>query len=494
MIRLSVTTNEGRGVFSTQRNEVLVGSREGAGLRIPEPGIAPNHCLLRADGDTLTLVDLGGGVQHAGAPVAKAALRAGSAFRIGSCTVEVERVDGAVSAPPAPPANPVPQGPQPDFARELKKMLAATPWYFISLAVHALVLLVLSLIPYETEEKYRLQNLTAVEVDDPGSIEESPADIEPDLESLEEDEPAEDFEELIEPERKRRKEVPVPMEAQDRPDVTGLGQPNLNTRIKPLSTPTALKLSDGESDVNRGAHAEEQQRAKAIAAKGNERGIRRLKLLPQDRILVVEGEFDEMETILRLYEIPHTVIRREHLTMHGVKRAQVLCLNCGRTPTPLQKGVLVNKVKKFVKDGGWLISSDWALSPYLTEAFPDYVREITPRRRQLDTTVEVRPRAANSPLIEGVFARRMRTRWWLEEASKFVDPRAGKVNVLISSPDMKRRYGSGVVAIEFRPSRKGRVVHLLGHFYQKDGNRAGVVGMHRIILNFLQERFQGDER
>ena len=65
--------------------------------------------------------------------------------------------------------------------------------------------------------------------------------------------------------------------------------------------------------------------------------------------------------------------------------------------------------------------------------------------------------------------------------------------MLIDSDEMAQRYRSGIVAASCRPSRKGRVVHMLGHFFQKDGNRAGVVGMHRLILNFLLEKFRGEK-
>jgi len=171
----------------------------------------------------------------------------------------------------------------------------------------------------------------------------------------------------------------------------------------------------------------------------------------------------------------------------------VLCINCGRSPTALQKNVLVNKIKKFVERGGWLITSDWALAPYLTEAFPGFVTEVVPRKRQTDTTIEVENRSRNSPLLREVFGSKVRARWWLEEASKFVGTKGSRVKVLVYSEDMKRRYGSGVVAAEFRP-RRGRVLHLMGHFYQKDGNHAGVVAMHRLIFNFLQERFPAAAR
>jgi hypothetical protein len=503
MIRLCVTTAAGRSTFVTDRNEVLLGSREGADLRVEADGVAANHCMLRADGGALMLVDLGSpaGVSFAGQPVRQARLQPGSAFRIGDVLVEVEAVGAPpvppkqklqlAPAPPAPPAELVAHGPQADFGRELKKKLATTPWYAISAAVHALILLVMSLIPYERIEKYSLQQIKAELAEEGNELDEQPDDLEPDIESLHEDEPEDDFEELLAPEKKEKKDDSIPMQMDERPKLIGIGQPRLNKRISPLTSPNTLKTSEGESNISRSDAAAEQQRAKKVVAKGIGAGLRRLQTISRDRIVVIEGEFDEMQSILKIYDIPHTLIRRHHLTSYKLDRAKVLCINCGRSPTPLQKNILVNKVKAFAKKGGWVITSDWAIAPYLTEAFPQFVHEVPAARRQPDTTVEVRAKATQSPLIEGVFARRTRTRWWLEEASKFVARRGTKVQILIDSPEMRKTYGSGLVAIAFKPSRSGRVIHLIGHFFQKDGNRAGVVGMHRLILNVMKERFAG---
>ncbi|MHC4820415.1 MAG: hypothetical protein ACYTDX_01685, partial [Planctomycetota bacterium] len=35
---------------------------------------------------------------------------------------------------------------------------------------------------------------------------------------------------------------------------------------------------------------------------------------------------------------------------------------------------------------------------------------------------------------------------------------------------------------------KGKVLHLLGHAWQKQGNLKGTYGMQRIVLNFLLDR------
>jgi hypothetical protein len=209
--------------------------------------------------------------------------------------------------------------------------------------------------------------------------------------------------------------------------------------------------------------------------------------LPPDRILVVEGEFDKMERVLDAYRIRYTLIQREQLLRRRYPRAKMICINCARQVPEDKRRKIVPRIKDFVQAGGWIITSDWAIEPYLTMGFPGHVRMRDKTRHQPDTVVTVR-QTSTSPILDGVFSRRARTDWWLEETSTMFDVTPGKVNVLIVSEDMQQRFGSRVVAFDFLSGR-GRVLHLLGHFYQKDGNKMGIVGMHRLILNYLIERF-----
>ena len=95
------------------------------------------------------------------------------------------------------------------------------------------------------------------------------------------------------------------------------------------------------------------------------------------------------------------------------------------------------------------------------------------------------------PLLRGLPGDGEKSRWWLEDSSLLidvVDPRA--VEVLIESDDLEIRHGSRAVAVTFRHG-EGRVVHVLGHFFQKEGNLRGTVAMQRILLNFLYQSLRG---
>jgi len=101
--------------------------------------------------------------------------------------------------------------------------------------------------------------------------------------------------------------------------------------------------------------------------------------------------------------------------------------------------------------------------------------------------VTVHP-VSTDALLSGAFNRRTDSNWWIEETSTMFKIK-GDAEELVTSEDLERRYGARTVVFRFRYGR-GMVLHLLGHFYQKDGNRMGLVGMHTLINNLILARFE----
>jgi len=514
MLRLLITDSAGETRFETERDEILVGRREGVDLRLAEPAASRNHCLLRVERDHVRLMDLGtvNGTRVNGRRVDQARLVPGHELVIGTTRIRLLAFDpagaplaaaapgahraaaGATAATaPAPPPTrtartaPVSSGATPDFAREVREMLSKAPWYVISLVVHVVALLLLDLIPFRDREAPLAPGLEAVL---PGSeaLPEDVEQIEPDLAEIEPDLDEEPDLDLDDPAADRRQESPLDAiraeREQERPDELGLGKGERIFRIEPLIskplTGASEKLQKGDLEGEHG-RAQEQVRNRM----GDRIGDARRKLRASD-ILVVLGDFDKIELVLEAYGWPHTKIERQALVRRKYPAAKLLFINCARKPPAPEARKLVSIIKRFVQRGGWVVTSDWAIEPYLTDAFPDRVKLFEGKRRQPDTTVTVHP-SSTDPLLEGVFSRRARSAWWLEETSKLFTV-GGRVDVLVDSDDMLRRYGTKAVVFRFRYGR-GLVLHLLGHFYQKDGNRMGLVGMHTLINNVILDRF-----
>jgi hypothetical protein len=275
--------------------------------------------------------------------------------------------------------------------------------------------------------------------------------------------------------------------AHDDPLGTGDGRRPVTRLSKPLAW---SKTKGGEAAVNRADIEGEQGRATDEVKRGLGDGLHAARQrLSKEHIVVVRGAHDKIETVLDGYEWQYTLVTREDLLLRGAPKARILFVNCSNPPPPAQRTKLGELVKRLLHHGCWVVTSDWSVDPYLTTAFPGIVESRGAPRSQRDTTVEVEA-VGEDELLAGVFPRGSASHWWLEDSSTMVSI-SDKATALVASDDMRSRYGSRIVAFKFAYG-DGLVVHLVGHFYQKDGNLHGLVAMHRLINNVIVERVRAD--
>ena len=518
MLRLTIRTSSGETSFSSERGEILVGRREGVDLVLTEPVASRNHCLLRVEGNGVRLIDLGtvNGTVVDGDKVTQALLVPGQEFRIGDTTLRLlayaapEAAAGAAAAapvaeappgleleieaePPQPRQTPVPgRAVAADFGREVRALLMKTPWYTASLIFHVVALLALDLVTLRVTHLEEKPALAAIGPKQLEEIEDLIEGTEPDLEDLQPE--IDPLEELSAPDDLvsqpvRKDPLHADIDFDDIVPLERLGILGSQRQFRKLDVPlprTSIKGAD--QLLNKGDLQGEQGRATNTVKRDLGRGLRETKRrVKRAQIVVMRGDFDKIEKVLDMYEWPYTLIERRALLTRRFSKAKLLFINCGRKPARPQRRKLISIVKAFVSRGGWVVTSDWSIDPYITGSFPDRVRVVQPKRRQPDTTIAVRP-MMQDPLLLGVFSAHTRTTWWLEETSTMFSV-SGNVEVLVASAEMLKRYGAKVVVFRLRYG-SGRVLHLLGHFFQKDGNRMGLVGMHRLINNVILARFR----
>jgi hypothetical protein len=426
----------------------------------------------------------------------------GQGFAVGATVVRVLATAGAtrlaIDEPPSPPPPPLPPEPPPPlaetaahdsaFAREVRATLAQAPWYLVSLLLHVAFLLLMSLVETEQRAPERVAHIAVAPPKD-----EAEPDLPPDAPLSLADHEEEKIEDLLvfeEPPAAQRS-LPNSAEAADYEDLThaealgtGDGRRPVTRLKKPLAT---TKTKGGEKALDKGALDAEQGRATDEVKRGLGDGLREARQrLSKEHIVVVRGAHDKIEAVLDGYEWPYTLTTREDLLLRGAGRARILFVNCSNPPPPAQAAKIGALVKRLLGGGCWVVTSDWSVYPYLTEAFPTIVTSLGSPRSQRNTTVVVEPGDEDDALLAGVFPRRGGSEWWLEDSSTMVAV-TDRATTLVASEDMRGRYGSPVVAFKF-PFGNGVVVHLVGHFYQEDGNVHGLVAMHRLINNVILER------
>jgi len=172
-----------------------------------------------------------------------------------------------------------------------------------------------------------------------------------------------------------------------------------------------------------------------------------------DDIIVLKGKYDKVQNVLDAAGIPFLLVNS--LDEVSLVPTQLLIINCpGSEVTDDQ----IKKIRAFVRYGGSLITTDWALHYILEKAFPEFVAWNTKRTRNETVAIEIT--TPSHPLVSGFKG----DRWWLETESypiKIIDD--DRVSILINSPELRERYEQSAVAVYFR-YWYGEVFHMISHF------------------------------
>jgi HEAT repeat protein len=194
-------------------------------------------------------------------------------------------------------------------------------------------------------------------------------------------------------------------------------------------------------------------------------GRRGVEILQKARILVVLGRWDHAEKVLDHLRIPHTALRAQELKDAGLNPNQIILVNCEGT---LDKDS-AERIQWFVNVGGYLMSTDWALANAVRVAFPGYSGHF-PGANTGNDVVVVEEATRGHPFTAGVFTDVPAMKWWLEiQAFPITVDYPERIDILVDSAEMRRRYGSSPLALAFRWGL-GKVQHSVSHFaLQEEG-------------------------
>jgi hypothetical protein len=230
---------------------------------------------------------------------------------------------------------------------------------------------------------------------------------------------------------------------------------------KDKTPPAQGKSPDRMRDANRAASLLVRERMK----RDRPNDYRRFCRIRRADVLVVTGSYDHVETVLRDLVVPYRTVRPERVATQSFAGIRIVFVNC---PGNVGKAG-VAALKRFTREGRTLVTTDWALLNVIEPAFPRTVRYS--RRPTRDDVVDVDPLIRRHPIVSHVFTGSDPHVWWLENHSypiEVLDRR--RVEVLITSAEMKRKYGEPAIAVTFAAG-KGRVYHMVSHAYLQRSER-----------------------
>jgi len=184
-----------------------------------------------------------------------------------------------------------------------------------------------------------------------------------------------------------------------------------------------------------------------------------LDAVEKSDVVVVRGQYDRVQDVLRALEVEFTVCDPHELERLTLRPEQLLVINC---PGQIS-GAAIAKVRAFVEAGGSLFTTDWALKHVIEPAFPGVLA--FNKRPTPDDVVRIEVKDPDNIYLQGVIEGQDDPLWWLEASSypiSIVDHE--RVKVLITSKELGEKYGEEPVAVWFRWG-EGEVFHMISHYY-----------------------------
>jgi hypothetical protein len=196
-------------------------------------------------------------------------------------------------------------------------------------------------------------------------------------------------------------------------------------------------------------------------------------------VVVVAGSMDHIESVLTAAKIPHTLIQGEQVANWPLKSNMIVMVDCpGTIPD-----AAIRRIERFVRAGGLLYTTDWALKNVVEKAFPNTIAATGGHTG--NEVVPVKVDHAGSDFMSQMLAKKgSQPEWWLEGGSfpiKILDKQ--KVDVLAHSDVMKSRYGASPIVVHFRHD-DGEVIHVVSHFYRQMNTQNANVAAAQAVQNY----------
>lgn len=189
-----------------------------------------------------------------------------------------------------------------------------------------------------------------------------------------------------------------------------------------------------------------------VSQKASPAMYEQLKAITPGEIVVVQGQHDHIEKLLPNIGITFELISPEKISSHnGGKVMLVNCMTYDNAPKRTKA------IDQFVEEGGRLVTTDWAVS-LISYVFPGRLKKTVDT---VDDVVEIRCDTDMARRLIGLNYSQCHPKWWLEGSSHIYSIGQG-VTPLITSEEMRERYGQPYVAVGF-PIGKGEVIHFISH-------------------------------
>ncbi|UCE38144.1 MAG: hypothetical protein JSW00_02595 [Thermoplasmata archaeon] len=218
------------------------------------------------------------------------------------------------------------------------------------------------------------------------------------------------------------------------------------------------KVAESKQAINRGAFVKVSGNGAVLGINGNKEKVANY----------VKNLYAKQSDVIEFNKLADTELSKYHLIVIGSHD---------------KKSPLSGRLKKYIEDGGSMVTTGRCLESIISELFPNTV---VPEKQEIKAgAFKGEISNINHPFIRGVDTKKT-LKFWVEEKSHPIKSVRPVTENIITSKKLEKKYGSGALFVAFKHGA-GMVVHILPKLHSPKSNEGAHIVSAHVLSNILDE-------
>lgn len=219
--------------------------------------------------------------------------------------------------------------------------------------------------------------------------------------------------------------------------------------------------------------------AKVAESKRTNKGKVYLKVSNNGAVLGINGSKEKVEDAVRnLYANQRDIIDFSKLASAELSKYHMILIGSHD-----KKPALSDRFKKYIEDGGYLVTTGRCLDTIIAGLFPDIISYDKKEIKGGAFKGEIS--SLEHPLIRGA-TKKKALKFWVEDKSHPIKKVKPVIQEIVTSKKLQKKYGSGAILISFNYG-EGMIVHMLPRLHPSQSNEQLHYTSAYLLSNILDE-------
>ncbi|UCE74916.1 MAG: hypothetical protein JSV56_04230 [Methanomassiliicoccales archaeon] len=204
-----------------------------------------------------------------------------------------------------------------------------------------------------------------------------------------------------------------------------------------------------------------------------------VKVSNNGAVLGINGRIEKVEgAVKNLYANQKDIIDFSKLGATDLSKYHVILIGSHDKKVPL-----ADRLKKYIEEGGFLVTTARCLDSFIADLFPDI---ITYEKQQIKGgAFKGEISSLEHPLFRGA-TKKKAMKFWIEDNCHPIKKVKPDIDEVVSSKKLEKKYGSGAMIVALNYGA-GMIVHMLPKLHPPQSNEQGHYVSAYLLSNILDE-------